>query len=53
LPALIVSHDPADAVLADRIAVVEQGRVVQQGTIDELRGAAASSFVAGFTNEPG
>jgi molybdate transport system ATP-binding protein len=53
LPALIVSHDPADAVLADRIAVVEQGRVVQQGTIDELRGSAASSFVAGFMNEPG
>ncbi|HEY4882075.1 MAG TPA: ATP-binding cassette domain-containing protein [Myxococcales bacterium] len=52
LPALIVSHDPADAVLADRIIVVERGRVVQQGTIDELRGAAASSFVAGFTAEP-
>jgi len=51
LPALIVSHDPADAVLADRIAVVERGRVVQQGTIDQLRGSAASSFVAGFTDE--
>ncbi len=51
LPALIVSHDPADAVLADRIAVVESGRVVQQGTIDQLRGSAASSFVAGFTDE--
>jgi molybdate transport system ATP-binding protein len=50
LPALIVSHDPADAVLADRVAVVEHGRVVQQGTIDELRGSAASSFVAGFTD---
>jgi ABC-type sulfate/molybdate transport systems ATPase subunit len=53
LPALIVSHDPADAVLADRVAVVERGRVVQQGTIAELRGSAASSFVAGFTDEPG
>jgi len=53
LPALIVSHDPADAVLADRIAVVERGRIVQQGTIDQLRGAAASSFVAGFAQEPG
>ena len=48
LPALIVSHDPADAVLADRIAVVEKGRVVQQGTMDELRQSAASSFVSGF-----
>jgi molybdate transport system ATP-binding protein len=48
LPAIIVSHDPADAVLANRIAVMEQGRVVQQGTLDELRRAAASSFVAAF-----
>ena len=48
LPALIVSHDPADAVLSDRIAVVEQGQVVQQGTLEELREAAASSFVSGF-----
>jgi ABC-type sulfate/molybdate transport systems ATPase subunit len=52
LPALIVSHDPADAVLADRIAVMEQGRVVQQGTLDELRRAAASRFVAGFAEDP-
>jgi ABC-type sulfate/molybdate transport systems ATPase subunit len=48
LPALIVSHDPADAVLADRIAVLERGRVVQQGTLDELRRAPASDFVAGL-----
>ena len=51
LPALIVSHDPADAVLADRIAVVEKGRIVQQGTLDELRQSAASSFVSGFAAE--
>ena len=48
LPALIVSHDPADAVLADRIAVVEGGRVVQQGTLEELRRAPVSSFASGF-----
>jgi molybdate transport system ATP-binding protein len=52
LPALIVSHDPADAVLADRIAVVEKGRIVQQGTLEELRQAAATSFVAGFAAGP-
>jgi molybdate transport system ATP-binding protein len=52
LPSIVVSHDPADAVLADRIAVVERGRVVQQGTLDELRRAAASSFVSGFAVEP-
>jgi molybdate transport system ATP-binding protein len=48
LPALIVSHDPADAMLADRIAVLERGRVVQQGTLEELRRAPGSDFVAGL-----
>ena len=48
LPAMIVSHDPADAVLAERIAVVEGGRVVQQGTLEELRRAPVSSFASGF-----
>ena len=47
LPAVIVSHDPADVALAQRIAVVEGGRLVQQGTADELRSAPASEFVAG------
>jgi molybdate transport system ATP-binding protein len=46
LPALIVSHDGADAVLGDRIFVMEAGRVVQAGTVDELRRAPASDFVA-------
>jgi len=48
LPALIVSHDPDDAMLADRIAVLERGRIVQEGTRDELRSAPSSPFVAGF-----
>jgi ABC-type sulfate/molybdate transport systems ATPase subunit len=48
LSALIVSHDPADAVLADRVAVVEKGRVIQQGTVEELRQSPASTFVSGF-----
>jgi molybdate transport system ATP-binding protein len=48
LPALIVSHDPDDAMLADRIAVLERGRIVQQGTREELRAAPSSAFVAGF-----
>jgi molybdate transport system ATP-binding protein len=49
LPALIVSHDPADAVLAERIAVIEGGRLVQQGTLADLRTAPQSNFVAGLT----
>jgi len=49
LPALIVSHDAADAMLADRIAVMERGHIVQQGTVEEVRQAPASPFVAGFS----
>ena len=50
LPALIISHDPADASLADRIAVVEHGHLVQQGTPEELRRAPGSAFAAGFVS---
>ncbi|HWE22440.1 MAG TPA: hypothetical protein VG496_00745, partial [Myxococcales bacterium] len=48
LPALIVSHDPADTVLGDRIAILENGRIVQEGTADDLRRSPASEFVAGL-----
>ena len=48
LPALVVSHDRVDAALADRIAVIERGRVVQQGTLEELRRAPGTGFVAGL-----
>jgi molybdate transport system ATP-binding protein len=48
LPALVVSHDRVDAALADRIAVIERGRLVQQGTLEELRRAPGSGFVAGL-----
>jgi molybdate transport system ATP-binding protein len=50
LPSVLVSHDIADVVgLADRIAVIEAGRVVQQGSAAELLQAPASPFVAAFT----
>ncbi len=48
LPAVIVSHDPADAAVADRIAVLERGKLVQQGTLDELRARPATAYVAAF-----
>jgi molybdate transport system ATP-binding protein len=49
LPAIVVTHDAADAVaLGDRIAVLEAGRIVQTGTLADLRAAPASPFVAAF-----
>ena len=48
--ALLVTHDPADAfALADRILVLEGGRVTQQGTPEELVAEPATPFVAAFT----
>jgi molybdate transport system ATP-binding protein len=47
---LVVTHDPADAFsLADRIAVMEAGRIVQQGTPAEVVLAPATPFVAEFS----
>ncbi len=49
LPTVLVSHDFADAAaLADRVAVIVEGRIVQQGTAAELVAAPASPFVASF-----
>lgn len=44
--ALYVTHDLREAVaLADRIAVLEDGRVVQEGTPGELHAAPATDFI--------
>jgi ABC-type Fe3+/spermidine/putrescine transport system ATPase subunit len=44
--ALYVTHDLREAAaLGDRIAVMEQGRIVQEGTLESLRANPASSFV--------
>ena len=49
-PALLVTHDFAEAAqLGDRVAIIDQGRVVQQGTPSELAAAPRSAFVADFT----
>ncbi len=48
--AVIITHDSADAFgLADRIAVMENGRIVQTGTPDELLADPRTPFVAAFT----
>ncbi len=44
---LLVTHDPLDAmVLADRLVVVEQGRVVQSGRPAEVARAPRTEYVA-------
>ena len=48
--AVLITHDPADAfALADRIAVMEHGRIVQTGTPAELVLEPGTAFVAEFT----
>jgi molybdate transport system ATP-binding protein len=50
VPALLVTHDFAEAaLLGDRVAVLDAGRIVQEGTARELAAAPASAFVADLT----
>lgn len=47
IPIVLVTHDPLDAVvLAAQTAVLQDGRVVQQGTTAEVLGHPNSPFVA-------
>jgi len=49
-PALLVTHDFAEAAqLGDRVAILDAGRVVQEGTPSELASVPGSAFVADFT----
>ena len=46
-PSLVVTHDPLEAmVLTDRLLVLEDGRVVQQGSPAEVARRPASQYVA-------
>jgi molybdate transport system ATP-binding protein len=46
-PTVLVTHDPVDAyVLADRVVVIENGRVTQEGSLDEITARPASRYVA-------
>lgn len=43
---ILVTHDPRDArVLADRMVIVENGRVVQSGTFDTIAANPATPYV--------
>jgi molybdate transport system ATP-binding protein len=49
-PAILVTHDFADAaLLGDETAVIDRGRIVQQGTPSSLAATPGSAFVANFT----
>lgn len=49
ITAVYVTHDREEALtLADRIAVIDAGRVVQYGSPEEIFHRPASAFVAGF-----
>jgi len=49
--ALLVTHDLAEAAyLGDQIVLMNEGRIVQQGSIVDLRERPASNFVSEFIN---
>lgn len=46
-PAVLVTHDPAEAMaLADRLVVIEQGRVTQTGAPDDVAANPGSAWAA-------
>jgi iron(III) transport system ATP-binding protein len=49
---VLVTHDPEEAMfVGDRIAVMDRGRIVQNGTPETLYFRPASAFVASFFGE--
>lgn len=49
VPAIVVTHDVRDVLaLGARVAVLEEGRIVQQGTPEELAARPLTEFVAEF-----
>jgi len=50
IPTVVVTHDLADAeALADRIAVMDRGRIVQTGAVQDVIDHPINAFVAQFT----
>jgi molybdate transport system ATP-binding protein len=44
---VLVTHDPVDAfALADRVVILEEGRVAQEGTLHEVAARPKSNYVA-------
>ncbi|HJS30179.1 MAG TPA: ABC transporter ATP-binding protein [Anaerolineales bacterium] len=50
---LFVTHDQIEALtMADRIAVLEQGRIIQVGTPDDIYDQPATTFIAQLVGTP-
>jgi molybdate transport system ATP-binding protein len=48
-PAIVITHDPVEAIaLANRLVILERGRIVQDGTIDDVTQRPRSPWVAGL-----
>jgi len=44
---LVITHDPVDAyMLADRVVIIEEGRVVQTGSLEQVTAHPRSRYVA-------
>ncbi len=53
LTTVMVTHDQAEALtLADRVAVMSEGRVQQYGTAEEIYEDPRTAFVASFVGSP-
>ncbi len=49
-PRILITHDPTDAFsMADRIDVIENGRIVQRGTPESIRRQPATPYVASLS----
>ena len=52
VPALYVTHDPREAIaVADRAAILDDGRVIQSGTLDEICACPLDGFVRRLVEE--
>ncbi len=50
VPTILVTHDFGEAIsLAEKVAVIEAGRLAQQGSPEQLAAAPATGFVAAVT----
>ncbi len=53
ITAVIVTHDQVEAMsMSDRIVIMDDGRILQIGTPDEMYHRPSNKFVAGFIGNP-